>query len=73
MTEAAQQENNITRLAEAIEQEALSKNQINYLSVRVVALREKVLQLQAALNEALQEVKRLSDSMPEEVDGEDLR
>ena len=73
MTEAAQQENNITRLAEAIEQEALSKNQINYLSARVVALREKVLQLQAALNEALQEVKRLSDSMPEEVDGEDLR
>lgn len=75
MSEAAEPTNGIkesvNRIAQRMEQDAMSKQNLAYLSNRVVSLREQVLNLQAALQEATAEVERLNALLPKDVEPEE--
>lgn len=60
---------NTAKLAEQMEQAEMNKNNIAYLSQRVVQLRSEVIQLQAVLKEANDRIEALKlQAMPEDAD-----
>ena len=70
MAEESQPENGIkeslARIAESMEQQAMTSASMEYLSRRVVQLREQIIGLQALNKELMGTVERLKEQIPKD-------